>query len=56
MNPATTRFASLVIQNLAGKHATQEYGAGGGPRGAAAYDILESDKGRIIGLTLVKNW
>ncbi|HEX5280567.1 MAG TPA: TonB-dependent receptor plug domain-containing protein [Micropepsaceae bacterium] len=46
----------LVIQNLTGKHPSQEYGAGGGPRGAAGYDVIEPAEGRVIGVTIVKNW
>ena len=46
----------LTIQNLMGKHASFEYGPLSNTRNWAAYDILKSNTGRIIGLTLVKNW
>ena len=58
--PASTYLKNLTlqltIQNLLGKHPSQEYGAGGGPRGAAGYDIIEPAEGRVVGVTLVKNW
>ncbi|MDE2476971.1 MAG: TonB-dependent receptor, partial [Alphaproteobacteria bacterium] len=46
----------LTVQNLMGKHPSQEFGAGGGPRGAAGYDIIEPDTGRVIGVSVVKTW
>jgi hypothetical protein len=46
----------LTIQNLMGIHSPFEYGPSTSTRNIAAYDILKSDNGRIIGLTLVKSW
>ena len=46
----------LVVQNLLGKHSPFEYGPTTGSRNIAAYDILKSNVGRTIGLTLVKTW
>ncbi len=47
----------LVVQNLMDKHSSFEYGPpGSGGRQAAAYDILKSNTGRIMGLTIVKTW
>jgi TonB-dependent receptor-like protein len=46
----------LTIQNLMGVHPAFSYILAGGGRGAAAYDILDPDTGRIIGITIVKNW
>ena len=47
----------LVVQNLMDKRRSFEYGPpGSGGRQAAAYDILKSNTGRIMGLTIVKTW
>ena len=46
----------LVIQNLMGIHSPFEYGATFSGRNVAAYDVLKPDFGRIIGITLLKNW
>jgi len=48
--------ATLTIQDLTGVHSPFQYGPVTSHRNAAAYDILRSDIGRVIGLTLVKNW
>jgi outer membrane receptor protein involved in Fe transport len=46
----------LTIQNLMGIHPSSEYGPSSSVRNPGGYNILESDLGRVIGLTLVKNW
>jgi hypothetical protein len=46
----------LVIQNLMGIHSPFEYGATFSGRNVAAYDVLKSNFGRIIGISLIKNW
>ncbi len=46
----------LVIQNVMGKHSPFEYGPTTASRNIAAYDILRSNLGRIIGLTIIKTW
>lgn len=46
----------LTVQNLMGKHSSFEYGPSTVSRSVAAYDILKPNTGRVIGITLVKNW
>ena len=46
----------LVVQNLLNKHSPFEYGPGTSTRNPAAYDILKPNQGRMIGITLLKNW
>lgn len=46
----------LTIQDLLNKHSPFEYGATQSGRNIAAYDITKPNTGRIIGITLVKNW
>jgi TonB dependent receptor len=46
----------LTVQNLMGKHPSFEYGPSSSVRNPGGYNILQSDLGRVIGLTLVKNW
>ncbi len=46
----------LVIQNLLGQHSPFEYGPSVSTRNYAGYDILKPNSGRIIGITLIKNW
>jgi hypothetical protein len=46
----------LTIQNLMGIHSPFEYGATFSGRNVAAYDVLKPDFGRVIGITLLKNW
>ena len=46
----------LVIQNVLGKHSPFEYGPTTASRNISAYDILRSNEGRVIGITVVKNW
>jgi len=46
----------LTIQNLLGKHPAQEFGPSSSTRNPGGYDTIESDLGRVIGITLVKNW
>lgn len=47
---------TLTIQNLMGIHSPFAYGPVAVNRNAAAFDIFRSDIGRVIGLTIVKNW
>jgi hypothetical protein len=46
----------FTIQNLMGRHSPFEYGPSTSTRNVAAYDILKPNGGRIVGLTLIKNW
>jgi hypothetical protein len=46
----------LVIQNVLGKHSPFEYGPTTASRNISAYDILRSNEGRVIGITIVKTW
>jgi hypothetical protein len=46
----------LVIQNVLGKHSPFEYGPTTASRNISAYDILRSNIGRVVGITLVKTW
>jgi len=46
----------FVIQNILDKHAAFQYGPGTSGRNVAAYDIQKPNTGRIVGITLVKNW
>ncbi len=46
----------LVIQNLMGKHSPFEYGPTTASRNISAYDILRSNEGRVVGITIVKTW
>jgi iron complex outermembrane receptor protein len=58
--PANTYLKNLtiqlVVQNLTGRHSPFEYGPSTSTRNWAAYDINRPNQGRVIGLTLVKNW
>jgi iron complex outermembrane receptor protein len=46
----------LVIQNVMGRHSPFEYGPTTASRNISAYDILRSNLGRIVGLTVIKTW
>jgi len=46
----------FTVQNLMNKHSAFEYGPSTSTRNIAAYDILKPNGGRILGITLVKNW
>jgi iron complex outermembrane receptor protein len=46
----------LVVQNLMGRHSPFEYGPTTASRNISAYDILRSNLGRVIGVTIVKTW
>jgi outer membrane receptor protein involved in Fe transport len=46
----------LTIQNLMSIHPAFAYGPVNVNRNVAGYDILKPDTGRIIGVTLLKNW
>jgi hypothetical protein len=39
-----------------GKHAAFEYGPTTSVRNPGGYDILQPNGGRVIGITVVKNW
>ena len=58
--PANNYLKNLTLQftikNLMGIHSDFQYGPSTSGRNAAAYDIIRSDSGRIIGFTVVKNW
>lgn len=47
---------TLTVQNLLGVHSPFAYGPINVNRNAAAFDIMRSDIGRVLGLTIVKNW
>jgi iron complex outermembrane receptor protein len=46
----------LVVQNLMGRHSPFEYGPTTASRNISAYDVLRSNLGRVIGLTILKTW
>ena len=46
----------LVVQNLMGKHSPFEYGPSTSTRNYAAYNVNIGNGGRVIGLSLIKNW
>jgi hypothetical protein len=46
----------LTVVNLMGKHAAFEYGPNSSTRNPAAFSLTQPDYGRVIGLTLIKNW
>ena len=46
----------LTIQNLMNIHSAFEYGPSTSTRSISGYDILKPDTGRMIGLTVIKNW
>jgi hypothetical protein len=46
----------LTIQNLMGIHSPFEYGPSTSTRSISGYDILKPNTGRIIGVSLIKNW
>jgi iron complex outermembrane recepter protein len=46
----------LTFQNILDKHPAFAYGPVTSHRNAAGYDILKPDTGRIIGLTIEKQW
>jgi len=46
----------LTIQNLMGLHSPFQYGPSTSTRNISAYDILKSNEGRIIGISLIKTW
>jgi iron complex outermembrane receptor protein len=46
----------LTVTNIAGIHAPFEYGPTSATRNPAAYSIRVPDMGRVVGLTLIKNW
>jgi hypothetical protein len=46
----------LTIQNLMNKHAAFQYGPSTSTRNPSGYDILKSNSGRIIGITVLKSW
>ncbi len=46
----------LTINDLMGKHAPFEYGPNSQTRNPSGFSILAPDYGRVIGLTVIKNW
>ena len=46
----------LTIQNLMGIHSPFEYGPSTSTRSISGYDILKPDTGRVVGVTVLKNW
>ncbi|MDE2477140.1 MAG: TonB-dependent receptor plug domain-containing protein [Alphaproteobacteria bacterium] len=46
----------LTVNNLMGMHAPFEYGPNASTRNPSGFSLLAPDYGRVIGLTLVKNW
>ncbi|HEX5279140.1 MAG TPA: TonB-dependent receptor plug domain-containing protein [Micropepsaceae bacterium] len=46
----------LTVQNVLGKHASFEYGPTSATRNPAGYDITIPNIGRVVGVTLIKNW
>ena len=46
----------LTVQNLMDKHSSFEYGPSTSTRNYSGYDILKSNEGRVIGISLIKNW
>jgi iron complex outermembrane receptor protein len=46
----------LTIQNLMGIHSPFQYGPSTSTRNISGYDILKPDIGRVIGVTVLKNW
>ena len=46
----------LTVINLMGKHASMEYGPTSAARSPSGYNWRASDFGRVVGLTLLKNW
>jgi hypothetical protein len=45
------------VQNLLGRHSPFDYiNTSAGGRQISAYDITRPNGGRLIGVTLVKNW
>ncbi len=46
----------LTVNNLMGKHSPFEYGPNASTRNPSGFSILAPDYGRVIGLTVVKNW
>jgi iron complex outermembrane recepter protein len=46
----------LTVQNLMGIHSPFEYGNSTSTRNISGYDILKPNTGRVIGITMLKNW
>jgi len=46
----------MVVQNVAGKHPSFQYGPNNSGRTVAAYDILKPDTGRVWTVTVTKTW
>ena len=46
----------LTVVNVMGKHAPFEYGPNSQTRNPSGFSILAPDYGRVVGLTLIKNW
>ena len=58
--PANVYLQNLTLQltvtNVMGRHASFEYGPNSTTRNPGGFNILQPDYGRVIGLTLIKNW
>jgi hypothetical protein len=46
----------LTVQNILDKHSSFEYGPTSATRNPAGYDITIPNIGRVVGVTLIKNW
>jgi iron complex outermembrane receptor protein len=46
----------LTVQNLMGVHSPFSYGPNSSTRNPGGYDLTRSDLGRVIGITVIKNW
>lgn len=60
MIPTNTYLQNLTLQltvhNVLGKHASFEYGPTFATRNPAGYDITIPNSGRVVRVTLIKNW
>jgi hypothetical protein len=46
----------LVVQNITGRHSPFEYGPTTASRNVSAFDVLRSNLGRVIGISVIKTW
>jgi len=46
----------LVIQNITGRHSPFEYGPTTASRNISAFDVLRSNLGRVVGISIIKTW
>jgi hypothetical protein len=58
--PSNTYLQNITLQltiiDLLGRHAAFEYGPNSATRNPSGFDIIQPNMGRVVGLTLVKNW